>query len=93
MLLRVEVSPEVRLELGGSDVVGFERSAMLPERDLRPAMWAELLEAYQEAVLDHVCGARRAPLERGRRAPFRCPACGSGRGFRRRVAGPGRGSC
>lgn len=57
---------------------------MLAERDLRPAMWAELLEAYQEAVLDHVCGARRTPLECGRRAPFRCPACGSGRGFRRR---------
>src|SRR3989337_2389318 len=77
VLLRVEVSPEVRLELEGSDVVGFERSAMLAERDLRPAMWAELLEAYQEAVLDHVCGARRAPPERGRRAPFRCPAHGA----------------
>ena len=84
MLLRVEVSPEVRLELEGWDVVGFERSAMLAERDLRPAMWAQLLEAYQEAVLDHVCGARRAPLDRGRSAPFACPACGRGRGFRRR---------
>jgi hypothetical protein len=84
VLLRVEVSPEVRLELEGSDVVGFEGSAILAERDLRPAMWAELLEAYQEAVLDHACGARRRPLERGRRAPFRCPACGRERGFKRR---------
>jgi hypothetical protein len=84
VLLRVEVSPEIRLGLEGDDVVGFERSAMLAERDLRPAMWAELLVAYQEAVLDHVCGVRRAPLERGRRAPFQCPACGRQRGFKRR---------
>ncbi len=84
MLLRVEVSREVRLGLEGPDVVGFERSAMVAERELRPRIWAGLLEAYQEAVLDHVCGARRAPLHRGRTAPFRCPACGSQRGFRRR---------
>jgi len=84
VLLRVEVTREIRLGLEGRDVVGFERSAIAAERELRPGIWAGLLEAYQEAVIDRVCGARRAPLSRGRRAPFRCPACGSERGFRRR---------
>jgi len=84
VLLRVEVSREIRLGLEGHDVVGFEHSAMVAERELRPAIWAGLLEAYQEAVLDRVCGLRRSPLSRGRRAPFMCPACGSERGFRRR---------
>ena len=93
MLLRVEVSPEVRLELEGSDAVGFERSAILAERDLRPAMWTELLEAYQEAVLDHVCGARRAPLDRGRRAPFGVRRAGGSVGSNAVVVVPGRGAC
>lgn len=84
MLLQVEVSREVSLALEGSDLRGFERSAISAERDLRPALWGELLEAFQEALLDHVCGARRAPLPRGRRAPFRCPACDRDRGFKRR---------
>ena len=84
MLLRVEVSREIRLGLEGRDVVGFEHSAMVAERKLRPSIWAGLLEAYQEAVLDHVCGPRRSPLGRGRIAPFTCPACGNERGFRRR---------
>ncbi len=83
-MLRVEVSREVRLGLEGRELIGFERSALATERELRPQIWAGLLEAYQEAVVDHVCGARRAPLTRGRTAPFRCPACGRDRGFRRR---------
>ena len=84
MLLRVEVSRELRLELEAQDLIGFERSAVDAERELRPEVWAGLLEAYQDVVLDAVCGARRAPLTRGRRAPFRCPACNRDRGFRRR---------
>lgn len=84
MLLRVEITREIRLGLEGRDVVGFERSAIAADRELRPRIWAGLLEAYQEAVIDRVCGARRAPVGRGRRAPFRCPACGNERGFRRR---------
>ena len=84
MLLRVEVSRELRLGLEAQDLIGFERSAVDAERELRPEIWAGLLEAYQDAVLDAVCGARRAPLTRGRRAPFRCPACNRERGFRRR---------
>ena len=84
MLLRVEVSREIHLGLEGRDVVGFEHSALVAERKLRPSIWAGLLEAYQEAVLDHVCGPRRSPLSRGRIAPFTCPACGNERGFRRR---------
>jgi len=84
VLLRVEVSRELRLGLEAQDLIGFERSAVDAERELRPEIWAGLLEAYQDAVLDAVCGARRAPLTRGRRAPFRCPACNRERGFRRR---------
>ena len=84
MLLRVEVSRELRLGLEAHDLIGFERSAVAADRELRPEIWAGLLEAYQDALLDGVCGARRAPLIRGRKAPFRCPACNRERGFRRR---------
>lgn len=84
MLLRVEVSREVWLGLEGRDLLGFEHSALVAERELRPQMWAGLLEAFQEELLDHICGPRRAPLHRGRTAPFRCPGCGLRRGFRRR---------
>ena len=94
MLLQVEVSRELRLGLEAHDLIGFERSAVAADRELRPEIWAGLLEAYQDALLDGVCGARRAPLIRGRKAPFRCPACnreqgGSGGG----AAVPGAGSC
>lgn len=84
MLLRVEVSPQIHLQLEGQDVIGFERAALAAECEIRPQIWVRLLEAFQDEVLDHACGPRRSPLPRGRKAAFRCPACGSERGFRRR---------
>lgn len=91
MLLRVEVNPQVRLELEGSDIVGFERSAMVAERDLRPAMWAELLEAFQVAVLDHMCGAQRWRV--GETLPSGVLHAGADMGSGAAAAGPGAGSC
>lgn len=86
MLLQVERTCEVVVGLatGDGSLVGFEGSALEAEPTFRPSIWARLLEDYQERVLEHVCGPRRRPLVRGRRAPFKCPACGADRGFRRR---------
>jgi hypothetical protein len=50
--------------------MAFERSAVDAERELRPEIWAGFLEAYQDVVLDAVCGARRAPLTRRESAVF-----------------------
>lgn len=55
-----------------------------PSGSCDPRSGPGLLETYQDALLDEVCGARRAPLIRGRKAPFRCPACYRELGFRRR---------
>jgi len=86
VLLRVERTCEVVVGLATRDgsLVGFEGSALEAEPAFRPSIWARLLEDYQERILEHVCGPRRRPLVRGRRAPFQCPACGAKRGFRRR---------
>lgn len=83
---RIEISRVLRLGLEAPDgtLLGFEAAALKTEGELRPSIWTEVIEAFQEQILDHVCGARHHPLPRGRRAPFCCPACGSDRGFRRR---------
>lgn len=83
---RIEVSRVLRLGLETEDgkLHGFEASALETEQGLRPAIWQEVLEEHQEKTLEHVCGPRRRPLARGRKAPFECPACGRSRGFRRR---------
>lgn len=86
MLLRVERTCEVVVGLATTDgsLLGFEGSALEAEPAFRPSIWARLLEDYEERILEQVCGPRRRPLTRGRRAPFECPACGADRGFRRR---------
>lgn len=86
MLHRIEISRVVELGLETPDgkLLGFERAALQSERHLRPSMWIEVIETYQETILDHVCGPRRRPMPRGRKAPFECPACGRQDGFRRR---------
>lgn len=72
------------LETQDGRLHGFEAAALETDRRLRPAIWQEVLEAHQEDILERVCGPRRRPLVRGRKAPFECPACGRERGFRRR---------
>lgn len=86
MLHRIEISRVVELGLETPDgtLLGFESAALQSERGLRPLMWAEVIHEYQSKILDHICGQRYAPLPRGRRASFRCPACGRRDGFRRR---------
>lgn len=86
MLHRIEISRVLRLGLETLDgtLLGFEGAALESESELRPSIWAQVIEAFQEQLLDHVCGARHRPLPRGRRAPFQCPSCRSDRGFRRR---------
>ena len=86
MLHRIEVSRVLRLGLEASDgtLLGFEAAALRSEGEVRPAIWVEVIEAFQEQILDHVCGSRHRPLSRGRRAPFHCPGCDRDRGFRRR---------
>lgn len=83
---RIEVSRVLRLGLETEDgkLLGFEAAALKTDRTLRPALWQQVLESYQETIVERVCGPRRHPLARGRRAPFQCPACGRNRGFRRR---------
>jgi hypothetical protein len=83
---RIEIRRELLLGLETSErtLLGFEAAALSSEAELRPSMWAAVIEAFQDQLLDHVCGERHRPLSRGRRAPFRCPGCGSDRGFRRR---------
>lgn len=86
MLHRIEVSRVLRLGLETPDgtLVGLEAAALESDAELRPALWTEVVEAFQDKILDHVCGERGCPLPRGRKAPFRCPGCGRDRGFRRR---------
>ncbi len=86
MLHRIEVSRVLRLGLETPDgrLLGFEGAAVATDQQLRPSLWRDVLEAHQEQVLERVCGPRRRPLPRGRKAPFRCPACDRDRGFRRR---------
>lgn len=86
MLHRIEVSRVLRLGLETPDgkLLGFEAAALETDRELRPALWRSVLEAHQEQVIERVCGPRRRPLARGRKAPFRCPACSRDQGFRRR---------
>lgn len=86
MLHRIEISRVVRLglEAPGGKLLGFEAAALETDRSLRPALWRQLLESYQETIIDRVCGPRRRPLPRGRKAPFECPGCRRDRGFRRR---------
>lgn len=83
---RIEVSRVLRLGLDAPDetLLGFEAAALESECELRPSIWTEVIEAFQEHIVERVCGPRYHPLPCGRRAPFRCPACGSDRGFRRR---------
>lgn len=85
-MLRSEVNRDIRLGLESRDgtLFGFEGAALDTDRDLRPELWASVIERHQEVVLDHVCGRRRQPLPRGRTAPFRCPNCSRASGFRRR---------
>ncbi len=86
MLHRIEISHVVRLGLETQDgkLVGFEAAALETDRTLRPALWQQLLESHQETIIERVCGPRRRPLARGRKAPFQCPGCRLDRGFRRR---------
>ncbi len=86
MLHRIEISRVVRLglEIEHGKLFGFEAAALETDRTLRPALWQEPLESHQEAVIERICVPRRQPLERGRKAPFQCPACRRDRGFRRR---------
>lgn len=72
------------LETPDAKLLGFEAAALERDRELRPALWRSVLEAHQEQILERVCGPRRRPLARGRKAPFRCPACCRNQGFRRR---------
>lgn len=87
---RVEISRELLLGLESPDgrLLGFEGAAVGRETTLRPAMWAAVIEAFQDQLLDHVCGQRHHPLPRGRRAPFCCPACGTDRGLHPRLRAP-----
>lgn len=86
MLHRIEISRVLRLGLETQDgkLVGFEAAALATDRTLRPALWQQLLESHQETIIERVCGPRRRPLARGRKAPFQCPRCRRDQGFRRR---------
>ena len=86
MLHRIEVSRVLRLGLETPDgkLFGFEAAALETDKELRPALWRNVLEGHQEQILERVCGPRRQPLARGRKAPFHCPACRRDQGFRRR---------
>jgi hypothetical protein len=63
VLLRIEISRLLRLGLRSPDgrLLGFEESALESDRELRPSVWKEVPEAYQEELLDHVCGPVVAP--------------------------------
>lgn len=86
MLHRIEISRvvELGLETEAGKLLGFESAALETDRTLRPALWQELLESHQEAVIERICGPRRQPLPHGPKAPFQCPRCQRDRGFRRR---------
>lgn len=77
MLHRIEISRVVQLglEIEDGKLLGFEAAALKTDRMLRPALWQQLLELHQETIIERVCGPRRQPLPRGRKAPFQCPGC------------------
>jgi hypothetical protein len=93
VLLRVEVSRELRLGLEAHDLIGFERSAVAADREMRPEIWAGLLEVFQDALLDGVCGARRAPLIGGARLRSGVRRATASEGSGGGAAVPGAGSC
>lgn len=58
----------LRLETPDGKLLGFEAAALESDRDRRPEMWGQVLETYQERILDHVCGPSPAVAPRSKGA-------------------------
>jgi len=83
-VLRSESTCAVHVDLASPEgsLGGWERALVEVRGELVPALASRVLGRFEDRLLERACGARRQPVTRV--APFGCPRCGAGSGFRRR---------